>query len=149
MFAVRPWKEKETVGFPLPRLRSEFKSLYDRMFGDWPVVFEPLMEPNRLWDFDVKEAPKELIVRAEMPGFEAPELEVELRNNRLHIKAENKHEMGGKEKDYECTERRYERFVDLPVETDPAKVVATYRNGVLEIHLPKTEEAAGRRIPVE
>jgi HSP20 family protein len=149
MFAVRPRKEKELVGFPLPVLRNEFKTLYDRLFGGLPALFEPIMGTEHVWDLEVKETEKDVVVRAEVPGFEAAELEVELRNNRLFIKAEKKHEVGEKEKGYEYTEKRYERFVELPVETDPKKVEATYRNGVLEIHLPKTEEAAGHRIPVK
>jgi HSP20 family protein len=149
MFALKPWREMETAGFPLPCLRKEFKALYDRLFGGWPMMFEPFMEPERFWDLEMKETEKEMVVRAEMPGFEAAELEVELRKNRLYIKAEKKLEKGEKEKVYEFSERRYERFVELPVETDPAKVEATYHNGVLEIHLPKTKEAAGRIIPVK
>jgi HSP20 family protein len=149
MFALKPWNEKEVVGFPVPRLRNEFKTMYDRLFGGFPALFEPIMEPNHFWDLDVKEAEKELVVRAEVPGFETSELEVELRNNRLFIKAEKKFKEVGKEKGYDFAERRYERFVELPAEIDPAKVEAIYRNGVLEIHLPKTKEAAGRRVPVK
>ena len=54
-----------------------------------------------------------------------------------------------KENGYEYAERRYERFVELPVEIEPTKVEATYRNGVLEVRLPKTEEAKGLRVPVK
>jgi len=88
-------------------------------------------------------------VRAEVPGFEPADFEVELRNNRLMIKAAKTHEEEKKEKGYEFAERRYERFVELPVEVEPAKVEATYRNGVLEVHLPKPAEATPRRIEVK
>src|SRR5947209_8114803 len=145
MLAMKPWREKEFVGYPLPQLRNEFKTLYHRLFGGLPALFEPLMEPNHFWNLEMKEAEKELVVRAEIPGFEPAELEVELRNNRLFIRAEKK--CAATEKG-ECTERCYERLVELPVETDPAKVKATYRNGVLEVTLPKAEAAAGRRIAV-
>jgi HSP20 family protein len=126
------------VGLPIPRLRDEFKALYERLFNGWPMLFEPLAEPEHFWGFEVKEAEKEVIGRAEVPGFEAADLDVELRNNRLIITAEKKREVNEKEKDYEYAERRYERFVGLPVAIEPAKVEATYRNGVLEVHLPKT-----------
>jgi HSP20 family protein len=149
MFALKPWRENELVGYPVPRLRNEFKTLYDRLFGGLPALFEPFVEPKNFWGLEVKEAEKEFVVRAEVPGFEPNELDVELRNNRLFIKAEKKHEMGEKETGFAYTERCYERFVELPVEMDPAKVEATYRNGVLEIHLPKTETAATRHIPVK
>ena len=149
MFGLVPRREKEKVGYPIPRFRDEFKALYDRFFNGWPMLFEPLMEPEHFWGLEVKEAEKEVVVRAEVPGFEAADLDVELRNNRLIITAEKKREVKEKEKGFEYAERRYERFVELPVEVEAAKVEATYRNGVLEVHLPKTEEAAGRRIPVK
>ena len=144
MFGLMSRKE-----YPMPRPRDEFKALYDRFFGGWPMLFEPLVEPERLWGLEVKDAEKEVLVRAEIPGFEAADLDVELWNNRLTIKAEKKHEKEEKENGYEYAERRYERFVELPVESDPAKVAATYRNGVLEIHLPKTEAAKALHIPVK
>jgi HSP20 family protein len=146
MFALTPWREKEMTAFPLPRLGNEFNTLFNRVFGGWPMLFERHLEPEHFWGLEVNEVEKEVIVRAEIPGFEAPEIELELRNNRLIVKAEKKHEVA--EKGYEYAERRFERFVELPVEVEPAKVEATYRNGVLEVHLPKTEAAAGRRIPV-
>jgi len=132
---------------PVVRLRNEFKALHDRLFGTLPGSFEPFVEMERFWGLEMKDADKEFIVRAEMPGFEATEMEVELRNNRLMIKAEKKHEPKDKEAEY--MERHYERFVELPEAVEAAKVEAIYRNGVLEVHLPKTEEAAGRRIPVK
>jgi HSP20 family protein len=147
MFGLIPRKETELVGYPLPRLRDEFKTLYDRFFGGWPMLFEAPMELEPFWNLELKDAEKELVVWAEVPGFETAELVVELRNNRLFIKAEKKHEE--KEKGCEYAERRYERMVELPVEIDPTKVTATYRSGVLEVHLPKTEEAKGLRIPVK
>jgi HSP20 family protein len=128
-------------------VRDEFKALYDRFFNEWPMLFEPRLEPERFWDLDVKDAEKEVIVRAEVPGFEATEIELELRNNWLYIKAEKKFEV--KEKAREYAERHYERFVELPAAVDPKKVEAMYRNGVLEVHLPKTEEAKALRIPVK
>jgi HSP20 family protein len=149
MFGVVPRREKEPVSFPVPRFRDEFKTLYDRFFGAWPMLFEPLAEREHFWNLEVKETEKEVVVWAEVPGFEPADLEVELRNNRLFIKAEKKQETPKKENGFEYAERRYERFVELPAEVAPAKVEATYRNGILEIHLPKTEEAMSLRIPIK
>jgi HSP20 family protein len=149
MFTLTPWKERENLAFPVPRFGNEFKTLYDRFFGGWPFPFEPVMGPERFWNLEVKDVEKEVFVRAEIPGFEATDLDIELKNNRLFIKAEKKHEKEMKEKGYEYAVRTYERIVELPAETDPAKVKATYRNGVLELHLPKTEVALGFHIPVK
>ena len=135
----------------LPRLQEEFKALYDRFFRGWPMLLEPEPEVERFWKLEVKDAEKEMIVRAEIPGFEPAEVEVELRNNLLVIKAEKKPEVKEKEeeKDFVYEARRYERFVELPVEVEPAKAEAAYRNGVLEIRLPKKEEAKALHIPVK
>jgi len=130
-------------------MRDEVTTLFDRFFGGWPLMFEPHGAMDRFWNLEVVEAEKELIVRAEVPGFEATDFAVELRNNGLTIKAEKKLPPTEKEKPTEYAVRRYERFVELPMEPDPAKVEATYRNGVLEVHLPRPEEAKPRLIPVK
>jgi len=131
----------------MPRLLDEFKALHDRLFNGWPMVVEPNLERGRFWDLEVKDTEKALIVRAEIPGFEPADLNVELFPNLLIIKAEKKSETD--KKDTEYAERLYERVVELPEAIDPAKVEAAYRNGVLEVRLPKTEAAKGMRIPVK
>jgi HSP20 family protein len=147
MFGLTPWKEKEA--YPFPILRNEFKALYDRFFGGWPMVFDAPMPMNRFWNVEVKDLEKEVFVRAEIPGFETEDLNVEFKTNGLLIRAEKKLEAEEKEKGYEYTERSYERFVELPVGIEPAKAGATYHNGVLEVHLPKNKEAKGFHIPVK
>ena len=111
------------------------------------MMYEPLMESPPVWGLEIKDFEKEVVVWAEVPGFEVADLHVELKNNRLFLKAEKKIEK--KENGKEFTARSYERFVEIPVEIEPAKIVATYRNGVLEIHLPKKEEAKALHIPVK
>ena len=90
----------------------------------------------------------EVIVRAEMPGFEAAEIEVSLTGGLLTIRAEHKRPPEGEKKE-EVIERRLERKVLLPAGTDPEKVEARYRAGILEVHLPKMPEAMTRRIDVK
>jgi HSP20 family protein len=148
MFGLLPHREREKVGYPMTELHDKFKVLYDRIFGGWPVLFEPYVAPERFWGLEMKEAEKEVVVRAELPGFEPAEVEVELRDNRLAIRAEKKPKVEEK-KPPEFARYRYERFVELPIAVVPEKAEACYRNGVLEVHLPKTKEAAIRRIPVK
>jgi len=148
MFALNPRKEREKVGYPMIGLPDEFMPLFDRFFGGWPVLFEPYTEPEHVWGLEVEDADKELVVRAEVPGFEPAEMAIELWDNMLMIRAEKKHEAEEK-KPYEFTRYGYERLVDLPVAVTPEKAEACYRNGVLEVHLPKAEEAAVRLIPVK
>jgi len=142
MFGLMPRREKAKVAPPMPYVPNEFMALFDRFFNAWPMMVEPNAN-ERFWNLELKENEKEVVVRAEVPGFEATDLNVELRNNFLFIRAGKKHEEKG-----ELAEWAYERVVELPVETDPAKAAATYRNGVLELHLPKVEAVKPLRIPV-
>ena len=127
-----------------------FDALFNRFFGGWPI--SPWEEGNRTmnWGLDMEETDKEVIIRAEAPGFEAKDFDVHLNGDVLTIQAEHK-EANGQEGEAE-TERRYARLrrtLTLPAGTDAEKVEATYRNGVLELHLPRKPEMLGKRIEVQ
>jgi len=146
MFLMKPWrKETARENYLSPRLSEEFKTLFDRFLGGGPLPFET--ERERFWNLEMEETEKEVVVRAEAPGFEAEEFHVEVRGDELMLKAEHKHEK--KEKDYEFAERKYERYVTLPAPVAMEKVEAMYRNGVLEVRLPKTEETPAHRVLVK
>src|SRR5262249_774508 len=116
---------------------------FERMFGRWPVFAEiegvppygPQME-------DIGEA---IIVREAVPGFEAKEIEIKISGHLLFIHAERKVKEGEKEKLW----GELEKTVALPEGVDMEHVEATYRNGVLEVRLPKLPEAKERRIEVK
>jgi HSP20 family protein len=152
MFSLIPWRKDHDQTRALARpdhpfalLRQEFDTLFDRVFGGWPG----LGEWNAAgWDFGVEDAGKEFVVRAEAPGFEPGEFDVQLVGDQLCIRAEHRQEAGeGEAKG--VGERRFERWVTLPGGADLDKVEAKYRNGVLEVRLPKTADALGRRIEVK
>jgi len=98
-------------------------------------------------DFDENE--KEFVLKAEAPGFDASDLDVSVSGNLLIIKAEKKKESKEKKGHEYFEERRLERAITLPSGADPDRVEATYRNGILEIHLAKTEDAKRKRITVK
>ena len=127
-------------------MRREFDDLFDRVFGSWPLA-EGGGVPG--WGFDLEDAGNAFVVRAEAPGFEPGDFDVQVTGDTLHVVAEHKEE--SPEKEGEARSRRYDRFerwVSLPAGADLDKVEARYRNGVLEVHLPKTKEALGRRVEV-
>ncbi len=128
---------------PLEQLRREFDTLFGRMWGGWLSPFDQDFSQMRVWDFDVKENDKEFVIRAELPGFEEKELNVEINRDTLTIKAE-KEKKGEQEEEF----RSFYRTIALPAGVAPDKVQATYRNGVLELHLPRAEEARPRKIEV-
>lgn len=130
--------------FPLERLRPDFDTLFGRLLGGWLAPFEQDFGAMRMWDFDVKENDKEIVVRAEMPGFEANELDVQLNNDVLTIKAE-KEQKGERQEEY----RSFYRTITLPAGIDAEKVQANYRNGVLELHIPRAPGAQPRHIAIQ
>jgi HSP20 family protein len=132
---------------PFDLLRREFASLFDRAFAGWPVPFESPWEVTEPPGLEMEELEKEVVVRAELPGFEMNELEVTLRDNLLTVRAEHREPGEG-----EAAERRHvrmERSVMLPPGIEPEKIEARYRNGVLEMHIPRKPEALPRRIEVK
>lgn len=159
MFSLTPWKKEDRNGgaltrrseYPLNRLREEFDNLFDRFFGNWPAPFETGWPQSR-WNFDVEDTDKEVVVRAEAPGFEPQDFDVHVSGNWLTIEAEHKEEKVNKEGEGQVAERSFRRFqrsFALPVATETNNVEASYRNGILEVHLPKKPEAQGKRIEVK
>jgi HSP20 family protein len=155
MFSLVPrWRERKAEGAIAPReydpfemFRRGFTSLFDRTFPAWSMGFERPWETFEPWGLEVEEKEEEVVVRAELPGFEAKDLEINLRGNVLYIRAEHHEATEGEE-----AERRHaklKRSVTLPMGIVPDKVEATYRNGVLEVHVPFTPEAKPRRIAVK
>jgi HSP20 family protein len=159
MFGLMPWRKTERNGgremlplaeYPLENLRYEMNELFNRFFRGWAIPFENEFAKER-WPLNVEETEKEFVVHAEAPGFEAKEIEVAVTGDRLTVKAEHKEETTEKKEKngYHYAERRFERTFTLPANTNPAKIEAAYKNGVIELHLPKTEAAKPRRIEVK
>jgi HSP20 family protein len=101
------------------------------------------MATNR-WNCGLTEGEKEFVFFAELPGFEEKELNISLYENLLTVTAERKEE--------EACGKNYcifRRSVAVPAGTDPNKIKATYRNGVLELHIPKVEGMKAKHIPIK
>jgi HSP20 family protein len=137
---------------PLSRLRDEIDALFNRFFGPWPTLGEGNWMTERFWDVDVEDTDKEIRVRAEAPGFEPQDFDIHVSGNTLTIQAEHKQESEEKQGESHSWHRRYGRYqrsLTLPAAVEADKVEAHYRNGVLELRLPRTQEAHRRRIEVK
>ncbi len=136
---------------PLSRLREEFEALFDQFFSRWPAPFEPGRGLEHFWGLDVEDAEDEIVVRAEVPGFEAEDFDVQISGNLLKIHAEQKRAAEEKEVSRYGERRhgRFQRAITLPASVDPDKVEARYHSGIMEVHLPKKPEARARHIPVK
>ncbi len=156
MASLIPWKrrneEKEGGLMERPRdmlahMRRELDSLFDRFFSGWPGLAGGNW-PVAAWGFDVDDTGKEIVVHAEAPGFEADDFNIEIVGDNLVLKAERKEE-DKSGNGYHFRQERLYRTVALPHGIEAEKIEARYHNGVLEIHLPKGEEAKGKRIAVK
>ena len=100
---------------------------------------------------DLYEKGNKVIVRAELPGIKPEEVDLSVDGNLLTIRGEKKQENEVKEKDYYRLERSYgsfQRTVELPAQVKADEARATYKDGVLEIELTKTEEAKKKKIKI-
>ena len=132
-------------------LKQEMDRVFDRFFesrwedmpalGDWvPKV-------------DVSETKDAVVVKAEIPGMEAKDVQASLQENVLTITGEKRHEQEEKDERFHRVERSYGSFtrsMQLPAGVDAGKVNASFKNGVLTVTLPKTDRAreATKRIPI-
>jgi len=130
---------------PFRWMPEEFEKLFTRFLTTWPVMETPEWEYP--WGLTMEEKEKEVVVRAELPGFTPEEVKVELLGEVLTIEAEHKEPAEEKEKKVEG--EYVKRVVTLPPGVELEKVEAVYRNGVLEVHLPRKPEAVGRRIELK
>ena len=101
---------------------------------------------------DVFEEKDDIVVKAELPGMEKDNVEVSLTDRILTLKGEKKKEEEVKRENYYRAERSYGRFLrtlELPANVHADKVKASFKNGILEVRMPKTEEAKAREIKVK
>jgi len=155
-----PWKSKQRDEpnrelSPARGFRAEMDRLFDSFFRDAVNPGLPLASELAEWapPLDVQENDKEIVVRAELPGIKADELELAIGGtNTLVISGEKKETQERREGGHVYQERRFGQFrreVSLPAPVDPDDVQADYKDGVLEVRLKKSQEALPRRITIK
>jgi HSP20 family protein len=100
---------------------------------------------------EVEETEREIIVRLEIPGMEKEDCQVKIDGNRLFLNGEKHFERTSDKSSYHVMERAYgsfQRVIPLPQSVVGDAAAATYRNGVLTVHLPKQASVHSRSIPV-
>ncbi len=133
----------------LVSIRSEMDRMLDSMFQGWP--FESNGTVTRTVTADMYENDDEVIVKAELPGLSADDVDINISGNVLTIEGEFQAEDEGKRGSVHFRERRYGSFrraFTPPGYIDAEKSEAEFENGVLTIRLPKREEARPKQIPV-
>jgi HSP20 family protein len=134
----------------LTTFRREMDRLFERFLGGFPSLdISAVGEMPRL---DLAETKDNVTVKAELPGLEAKDLEISISGQTLTIKGEKKQEKEEKDEHRHLIERSYGAFsrtVALPAPVASDKIKATFKNGVLTITLPKTEDAKRKSIPIK
>ena len=126
--------------------------IFDRFFEDFEIPVGFREETEFTPAFDVSETENELIVKAEVPGMDKKDINVNLSDGLLTITGEKHHEKKEESEKYHCFERRYGKFsrtMRLPSEVETEKVDAMYKDGVLTITLPKSETVKPKQIEIK
>ncbi len=148
--ALERWRPRLPVYSPfreLARLEREM----EEMFGRLPIW--PWGDRERGWApaVDMVEYDDEIVVRADLPGLEEKDIEVTVQDGTLAIRGERKEDREEKG-EYYYSERcagAFSRTLALPATVEADRVRATFKKGVLEVHLPKAKEAKGRKIEIK
>ena len=130
-------------------LRNKVDRLFNRFFE---TEEEPMLTAKWAPVADILETKDAYIVRAELPGFEEKDINIEIENNILTLKGERKFEAKTEEKDFRRIERNYGQFMrtfTLPPNVYTDKVTAAYANGIIEVVVPKKEETKPKKINLE
>ena len=147
--ALLPVKKSERGRNELARLHDEMDNLIGSFFGDWDW---PVWGHGRWPAVDVVEKDNEFVVKAEVPGCKADDVDISIHGNMLTVSGEKKQEEEKKGKGYYHMERSYGSFrrdLNLGSEIDPSKIGATCKDSVLTITVPKTEEAKTVKVKVK
>jgi len=100
---------------------------------------------------DIYETDQALVIKTELPGFSKDDISIELKENTLFIRGERKRQDEVNESNYHRMERVYgafQRSFQLPTTVEQDKVQASYKDGILELHLPKVPAVQPKRIAV-
>lgn len=133
-------------------LRNKLDRVMNRILPVNEDTHEPFLTARWTPVADVYETKDNLFLKVEIPGLTEKEIDITVENNVLTIQGERKIEEEKEEKGYYRMERAYGKFLrafTLPPNVVTEKVNATYNNGVLELTIPKKEEAKPKQIKLE
>ena len=113
-----------------------------------PGAISDLLRPN----VDISEGKKSYIVRADLPGIELTDLTIEVDGHTLAIRGEKRQERESDDEGYHCIERSsgfVQRVLSLPADADAEAIDAKFKNGVLELRIPKHSAPASSARSIE
>lgn len=131
--------------------QENFNRLFSEQFGRF---FGEGETGARTWTpaVDIFETDQNLVLKAELPGFDPKDVEVRIEDGTLYLKGERKFENETKQQNYHRIERSYGTFsrtFTVPNSINSDNVKAEYRDGVLTLTLPKREEAKPKTVKIQ
>jgi len=139
------WTPGSMLGF-----RNEFDQLFDSFFNT------PVKEETSITAFapavDIEEKEKEFRITAELPGLKKEEIKINIKDNLLTIFGEKNKGKKIEEKNYHRTERIYgsfQRTFRLPEYADQDNIAAEYKDGILNVSIPKLEESISKNVEIK
>lgn len=142
-----PLKELEDMRRDMDRLFEDFLVPGRRRRGWLAKPESGIVVPN----IEMFDRTNEIVLRAELPGVAKEDVDLTITKDTLTLKGEVKKEKEIKEEDYYACERSYGTFtrsIALPVEVDSERATAGFKDGILEVVLPKKEESKPREIKI-
>src|SRR5216110_2393317 len=137
---------------PFREIQSEMNRLFDGFFGRPTGI--ATATGSRVWTpvVDLYETKDDLILNFELPGVREKDVSLSITGDLLTVKGERQFRQELKDDHTYHIERAYgkfERSVQLPMPVQAGRVTATFRDGVLEVRLPKAEEVRPKEIKID
>ena len=131
-------------------MQRDFDEVVTRLFGELsPTATDGSFAPA----VDVVDSGKEIVLRADLPGLEQKDVQVEVQDGSLLIRGERRNEQQSKEdNNYRWTERwegLFMRLIPLPSDVDRDKIQAQMKNGILEVRIPRKQGAGPKKVEVK
>lgn len=141
------------------RMNKIFEEMDKMFYEDKQDVFgltsgreKNLIETKRMPVSKLEDKNKEIIATVELPGVDKEDIDVNISENKLEIKAGKKQEKKGEKKGvetYSLNEIEFYRCIRLPEKIDTNKVIANFKNGVLNLKMPKQKQTEVKKIQIE
>ena len=134
----------------LNMLQDRMNRLFDDAGRPWRTD-EPAATTSWSPSVDIFETEGEIVVKAELPGIDRKDIQLNLENNVLSLRGERKFQKETKDDNYHRIERSYgvfSRAFSIPATVDEERIRADYKDGVLKIVLPKKDQAKPKQIKI-
>jgi HSP20 family protein len=142
MFGLVPWRRRS----------SELERLFEDLWKPFDLTAVSGLHGGFVPRVNVRETKDAVEIEAELPGIDTSDVDLSVHGHSLWIRGEKKDDKEEERDGYRVVERsygRFERHIALPEHTDAEKIDASYRDGVLHVTVPKTEEAKPKKIEVK